>query len=287
MHFWLFYFAVFCLGATMGALHALSLSPLSAAVLQILGTIAVGAIGVLASNNNRAPSPVRLRQTLPALTAVTFAVLIGYWSAWWATKEIRIYHYNLPVASMPKMTPQQELDAYRLIGLGRALGIPRNVIEARITELLNGTKSTYGRALTSQEEIHIVARLAQDSGNCVGIAPEEFKPYLTDIAGLREDAEKLIIRVQEDNWVRQFLNLRANALIIPLPPDAPSFTTLMEAAGCNTGERAMRQFAALDQSLGGRVSSIEGEIQRLLSSAPEISTPSILRNPGVENENFK
>lgn len=286
MHHRVFYVAILCLGATVGALHALSLSQLSSAVLQILGTIAAGGIGVLANIEKGVATPVKVRQSLPALTAVIFAVLIGYWAGWWATKDRLIASYAMP-ENMPEMTAKQELDAYRLIGIGRSLGVPRDVIESRIIELANIPISEIPRALDPQLETRIIAQLVLEAGNCEGISPEPYKPYLEDIAQLGDDAEKLIISFSGNNWVQKYLTLRANVLLIPLPADAPGFAPLMRAAGCNHNDRIHRQFVALDQTLLGLVTSIEGEIERLLTSAPEISATSILRDPERDNENFE
>lgn len=282
MHFRVFYFALFCLGTTIGVLHALSLSPISSAVLQILGSIGAGGIAILAGTEKGGPTPDRLRQALPALSAVMFSVLVGYWTAWWATKEYMITQYMLP-QNMPDLSAQQELDAYRLIGVARALGVPRKVIEARVIEL---SQMSTQRPLTPQEEVRIIARLALEAGNCRNIAPDRLKSYLKEVEDLGKDAEKLIVRFAGNNWVQKYLEIRINLLLLPLPLDAQSFKALMTQSNCKHNELAIRQFEALDQSLFGGVTTIGDEIKRLLASASELSRSAILRDPEKENENF-
>lgn len=286
MYLRIFYFAVFCLGATVGALHALSLSPLSSAVLQILGTIAAGSLGILANNEKSAPGLLRIRQTLPALSAVIFAVLLGYWGAWWVTKEVLIARHALS-ATMPEMSAKERLDAYRLTAVARSLGIPRDVVEARISELVSLPEFEQRRELTPQEEARIIARLGLEAGNCQRRAPDTFQTYFEEIIELGDDANGVLDRLLANNWTQQYLDLRANTLLMPLPLDAPTFSEIMLAAGCNHNEQAKRQFLALDANLSGKITTIQHEIDRLLASSPDINTNFILRNPDVDNETLR
>lgn len=280
-----FYAAVFLLGATVGALHGLSLSPVSSAVLQILGTIAASAVGLVAGTGRKLPTAIVLRQTLPALTAIIFAVLAGYWAGWGVTKLYLADSYRL-TAELADLSSKQKVDAYRLIAIGRAVGVPKAVSEARISQLALNPEALRVRRLDRQEETRAIARLALEAGNCKRTAPEAYVATLDEIAKLDDDARKVITRFSGNKWVMQYLDLRMNTLLIPLPEDAPDFNSLMTAAGCNLDEKARRQIAALERTLKNEPTTIEGEIRRILANTPDVSSESLLRDPGVENEAF-
>lgn len=286
MHFKLFYAAIFLLGATVGVLHGLSLSPVSSAVLQILGTIAAGSVGLIAGTGRQLPTPVVMRQILPGLTAIIFSVLAGYWAGWGGAKLYLIDRHGLP-STLSGLSSKQKVDAYRLITIGRAIGVPKAVTEARISQLALKPEALSIRQLDRQEEARAIARLAQEAGNCKPYAQEAYFETLAEIEKLGKDARKLIARFSANKWVMQYLDLRMNALLIPLPQDAPDFGSLMAAADCKIDDKAKRQIAALDRTLKGEPTTIEDEIKRILANSPDISSETLLRDPGVENETLQ
>lgn len=270
----------------MGALHGLSLSPVSSAVLQILGAIAAGAVGLIAGTEREPPNPITLRQTLPRFTAVIFAVLVGYWAGWGGTKFYLVKTFELST-TLANLSSEQKVDAYRLIAIGRSLGVPKIASEARISQLVSNQGLHSIRQLSPREEARAIALLAQEAANCKPYASDLYANALTEISRLGEDAQELDSRFPENKWVTQYLDLRMNALLIPLPEDAPQFELLMAAASCKHGQEAARQFAALDRKLRRGPITIEDEIARIRANSPGISTENLLRDPGVENEAFR
>ncbi len=278
-----FFIGTFVLGVTVGSIHGLSLSPASAAVLQIIGTIAAAAVGLVVGSEKDYSDAVEMKQILPSITAIIFTVIGGYWIGWTGVKTWRIYDYALPTY-FAEYSAGQRVDAYRLVSIGRALGVPRHATLERASELLEN-HSTDTR-LTPLEELLVIHLAATEAGNCKSgfNGSSALLLSLEALSDLLENANVMVLKFDSGNFKKsQVLLLRLDARALPLPDAVEGFADLLAKAGCRTSKRDLRRIRALDFSLRGSVSNLQEEIERLLKSAPELSEV-VLQGPRIENE---
>lgn len=292
----IFYIALLVLGVTIGAIHGLSLSPVSSGILEILGAIAA-ASGALIFGLSK-PGSINLAPDLAvkAFAATVLAIIVGYWLGWASAKYWRISHDAIP--EFKTLRPDHRVDAYRLIALGEALGIPKDASVARIDQILSSNGAATRKRLSQSEEIISIQALTRVATNCQSqnaSTSSSKKPSknaqhtLEQIAQLSSDANATwALFEMQDSWFKEYKKLSLRVRSIPLPNDIHSFANFFaQEENCATKiqEKDLRLIELLDYSSNPLAQNLQDEIDRLMTMASALQSD-IFQGPRIENESM-
>lgn len=263
MNYKSFLLAVAALGATVGVLHAITQSPASGSVLQILGALIAACFGIFLGSDAILKDRQSLKETLPILSKTTLALLAAYWIGFGTTKYAMPNWIFALGSEFDHLSEKDKADAYRLLALNESLGVPRNTTEQRILQILPETDPGKRCTKLSETEEIQVLHLASD-------------PNLTCAASLgkdiRQEASELLGQKKIEDYQDRLSRLRLTVRLLPKDYSLAMLHKQLEAGNCKAPQGLGGKIDALMAQYSDCVPDLEYEIRRVLQSAPEVNS---------------
>ena len=266
--------AITGVGATIGVMHALSVSPTSLAVLEILAAIVAGVVGLLASKWALTGNRSFLRQTNGLVAMVIAAVISGYWGGWISARNMTTW-MDMPGQSLTHLSARDRVDAYRLMAINEELGVPRTETLARILELMpaNSTNRSHCAAMTARDVLEladIAYRIAgAGAGGCgQPSSPHNLQATLASsssvLASQELDAGNTLRTPDSGHARRAMVDLSVDGELRHLADGSQSGTCAMPVSEQQGHEFLIQRLASIGDRIVGCNTGLEAEIERVL-----------------------
>ncbi len=250
----------------MGAIHALTISPTSSAVLEIVGAVFVAAFSFLLLQRDQQSDRREFRRIAPILGASIILLLVGYWFAWGGVKAMR-YIATKPPSEIGDFTSIEQTQAMSIIlfldgrGIRRDLSVPL-VVDLRESNRCVASSQVEGRATTT---------IALDIfANACGIS--EFADLANSTDSLSKKPKLNFVDEQ------RFVTSHAAAVTMIKQLGAAGGVDLTGQKNCTLDQSSLVELMKFDDLRSSCGSTLETFEANILSQADAVSAPPFIRN---------
>ena len=157
--------SIAALGATIGVIHAITSSPASEIVIEVIGAGFAAALALVAIEREVHKQAKVEANVLPLIAVVMFALLSGYWGSWLSVKLYQSNQMTLE-SSLHGLSIEDRAAAIQIILQQQRIGIDRATV---VQELAAISSAVCDEDLSGLKRYHIVnlaaGALAQTQNN--------------------------------------------------------------------------------------------------------------------------